>query len=1415
MIIKASNKITIVEQKKIEKIIEWYLATEQNTDVTRETAGWTQEIQTITAIEPYLWNYEEVVYSLGLPDVSDPVIIGTYGGSGASLQIKYISSETMPIIVNNDVSAWSDTVPAPESGKKVYMTQKMSNTIDWSIPIQISATDGKDGEASVEINSDGYWVINGELTEVKAEGKDGKSPEITIGEDGYWYINGNPTGTRAEGDIGKDGASIEYVYYRSENSEILDSPYYNDNGELPEGWTESPQGITNKYKYEYVSVRQKPSGEDWGSFSIPVLWSKWGEKGQDGDGVYYEYYLSNLNEIPEYSMDDPNWTDEPRGVSEDYPYEYVVQIRTTYVNDVLETHISIPSLWAKYGEKGSSLQIKYINSKTTPIIIDNDVSAWSDNIPIAADGENIYMTQKTSSDVNWSSPIQISSMSAPTIEIIDGYWYVDGEPTNIKAEGENGNTPEITIGENGNWYINGVDSESQAVGPAGKDGANIEYVYYRNNTGETPNTPSYDETTNTLTEGWSLSPVGIEIDMRYEFVSIRTKPSGSDVWLDFSSPVIWSMWGEKGQDGDGVYYEYYLSDMDKVPTYSVEDPNWTDEPTGVSKEYPYEYVIQIKVIDGNHIHAQKASLWARYGETGASLQIKYINSATVPTIIDNNVSDWHDTVPTPEQGKKTYMTQKLSTDTQWSTPIQISGTDGEANVSINEDGYWIINGENTGVKAKGENGEAPEITIGEDGYWYIDGQPTTTKAEGEAGKDGADIEFVYYRNNNGETPTTPSYNDNNQLTTDWSSSPQGIDKDHMYEFVSVRTKQAGSTTWSVFSTPVIWSKWGEKGQDGDGVEYKYCLWNSSTTKPSYPTPSGATYEWEDDPKGVDKDNPYEYVVQIKTTVVDGVATTITSNVSLWAKYGADGKGISSITNYYTTTTSTDDTPSNWGISVPELTPENKYLWNYEYILYTDGTSTTTTPAIIGAYGDSGANGIDAIDFQIYSVDGFEFNDTLTSITLKTVAISGGSVISSGATYQWYWWNSLSSLSDKYEIISDETSSSLVVDINDAHALAGLKCEMTYGGITYTDYVSLTEKTVFYTSFVKFFDGSNIFTSNDLYIVAYVDLYKNNERIESALDYANTYCTGISTVSQTGVITSGLNGSFTNGDTMYFICENGNGYDVILGQYTSGSWKNVNHNCKYTYVNTLYSDYSSNIVAISKESVNRSRNIDFIVYYDNAELTRTSVNIIDSNDPIIGDQEPINPSHNQLWLDTSVTPNILKIYDHSTSKWLECTDYTGNTIYTSRPSSYSKGDLWILADGEVCNSFGPGSMLKATTSSDTFNESHWVDADESLTSLKENIHQYFEFNSNTGLKIGQKDEKFYVNISSQEMGFYDNSNNQNQKVVSISNNAAAIKGLTVENSAQFDCDATFNNEVNFFGFVFKKEQNGSLSLAIGT
>lgn len=75
--------------------------------------------------------------------------------------------------------------------------------------------------------------------------------------------------------------------------------------------------------------------------------------------------------------------------------------------------------------------------------------------------------------------------------------------------------------------------------------------------------------------------------------------------------------------------------------------------------------------------------------------------------------------------------------------------------------------------------------------------------------------------------------------------------------------------------------------------------------------------------------------------------------------GATGNGISKITNYYLASSSSSGvttSTSGWTTSVQSVSSNKKYLWNYEVITYTNGSTTTTTPCIIGAYGDTGATG---------------------------------------------------------------------------------------------------------------------------------------------------------------------------------------------------------------------------------------------------------------------------------------------------------------------------------------------------------------------------------------------------------------------------------------------------------------------------
>ncbi len=659
--------------------------------------------------------------------------------------------------------------------------------------------------------------------------------------------------------------------------------------------------------------------------------------------------------------------------------------------------------------------------------------------------------------------------------------------------------------------------------------------------------------------------------------------------------------------------------------------------------------------------------------------------------------------------------------------------------------------------------------------------------------------------------------------------------------------------------------------------------------------------------------------------------------------GADGRSIVDVKNYYQITTDTNP-PTSWLESVPMLDPVNKYLWNYEIITYTIGDPTETEPAIIGVYGDSGT---DAVDFQIYSVDGFEFKEGVNSIELKTVASQKGKLIESNATYQWKYWNAES---DLYEEISNATSSALVVTKTDVYAFSSIKCEMTYDGIIYEDYVTLSEKNVIYTSTIKFFDGSNIFDQDKPYLILYIELYKNNQLEETIK--TNQYYYGNNSIDDSGNIQTDVEGTFENNDLAYFIYKNTNGnYSVVLGQYLDGSWTVYDASNKCVYINDIYDDITSNVVAISKEDVSKNREINVKIYRDEKDsdgisiynnttfLSQTNAVVTDLNDPIISDTEPFNAKYGQLWLDTSSDPYILKIYtkknatytlgdiqevvlskltsntakreieyspsvdvsddgkvalsspvsstyasygssnatdvlrgnfclpkdskiiyyvegdssfktatelgsatryyeriatkmrqvtgEASYSSWEYFSQQNGGEIYTSQPSKYSAGDLWILADNETCKNFGPGTMLKAIRTSAVFNEDDWTDAMEEVTTTIANIKESFYWDD-TGIKVmrrvtdsdGNVTNPFYVHIDSTRMGFhsveYENGAVKNDvEVVHIGINSATIQNATFEgeNGTTFENNANFKNQIQFGNFIWKVESNGSLSLAI--
>lgn len=154
-------------------VVNYYLATNLSADVTRQTEGWTTDIQTISPEKPYLWNYEEVKYSNTLSTYTDPCIIGTYGtqgeqgsaGVGITSIVEYYALSTT---TTRPTTGWSTNLPSMDATNRylwnysviTYTNGDTSGSVTDALIIGVYG----DSVLSVEIQADNGTLFNAKAT---------------------------------------------------------------------------------------------------------------------------------------------------------------------------------------------------------------------------------------------------------------------------------------------------------------------------------------------------------------------------------------------------------------------------------------------------------------------------------------------------------------------------------------------------------------------------------------------------------------------------------------------------------------------------------------------------------------------------------------------------------------------------------------------------------------------------------------------------------------------------------------------------------------------------------------------------------------------------------------------------------------------------------------------------------------------------------------------------------------------------------------------------------------------------------------------------------------------------------------------------------------------------------------------------
>lgn len=460
--------------------------------------------------------------------------------------------------------------------------------------------------------------------------------------------------------------------------------------------------------------------------------------------------------------------------------------------------------------------------------------------------------------------------------------------------------------------INGDTSE------VGVDTDTIDYIYWNTNIDTNIVAPTFTveeskaafktdnfikDTVNGVSRLWYNHPNGVTSNSPYEYASFATYDADTKTWSKYSTPYIFSHYGIDGKDGDGVEYIYILTNTESTPTISyngVTDDDyqqddfipaggWTDNPQQTDMVNKYQYVA-VRKKDGSTNTWGKFStptLWSIYSKP-------------------EDPKDPADVYSSVVYYKYGTLTQTMITETERKTKdIPKGWSKNPTSSDVNQYLYMI------------SSDTVNNVTVADkDGFYWSDamrltGEPGPQGTSG-TGADGADINYIYARTKESTKPTTPTFtvgvleplgqydqDDTYYGNITWYDHPQGVDSEYQYEWISIAKKPAGiDQVFGSYNNPVLWSKYGDRGIDGDTIEYIY----KRTTVETIPDTPVKKYDdnrddnipdgWTDDPSGVSEDWPFEYcstrtkhcTIQNPEGIWEPYKTPF-----LWAKYGKDGE----------------------------------------------------------------------------------------------------------------------------------------------------------------------------------------------------------------------------------------------------------------------------------------------------------------------------------------------------------------------------------------------------------------------------------------------------------------------------------------------------------------------------------------------
>lgn len=541
--------------------------------------------------------------------------------------------------------------------------------------------------------------------------------------------------------------------------------------------------------------------------------------------------------------------------------------------------ISYPSGWSDGAGLSKYVWMSYIVFKgdgsvykdwVSPILVNGIINDGGDPIDLTDLATRTWVTDQIRNAIKngtidlstYATKSYVDTQDASTLQSAKDY--VDGLVTNAGVTSINSISGSVTLKGSDTVIISrGSDGQSlefSAIGGTGGGGDTIRSfnIYQNNDSREViPDIPSvlgsepyWDITSGDLNN----CPTGWSTDMTFESdkytwmaSAFFSKNNAGAMVGSWEGPIcITGKPGEPGKDGSSFEFIYALTrDTTSKPNYPTtladkkrlfDEAESGDDSSHYATWNGQKWYDRAQAIDSTNnkacwaaqrvkystnsdwIYSNSPILWANWGSDGTDGDgVEYIFFQT---------DDAH-------QAAGKWYSDAANFNISYTNPGTVNGVTTNYDNTLDD---WVPQGWTDEPQDVSEEVfyEFCSVRKSKNGIWQEFSVPSLWAKYAMDGKDGASIEYVFACTNDDLTPeqvsidnaaanadgahTTDEYLPNfnfNGTIVKATDNPVSVTENNQYQWVSLRRRKRGATEWEDFSHPAIWTKYTERGYNGD------------------------------------------------------------------------------------------------------------------------------------------------------------------------------------------------------------------------------------------------------------------------------------------------------------------------------------------------------------------------------------------------------------------------------------------------------------------------------------------------------------------------------------------------------------------------------------------------------------------------